>query len=278
MTAKSLKVRVVKFLTHLGLYHRLKSSYFYYLFWLVTDRSIIEDRDKEVQFYREVLRGFRPGDLVLDVGANHGYKTDIFLRLGAKVVAIEPDQFNVEILKQKFHRFRLNPKAVIIVDQAVSDEATVKTIFIDEPGSAKNTLSQKWVEILRADDTRFGHALGFPNCREITTITIEQLVVAHGNPFFIKIDVEGHELNVLRGMKRPVPFLSFEVNLPEFRAEGLECVEYLANLAETGKFNYVVDNRIGLAMLDWLDAGEFSRLLGQRGDESIEVLWKTTPQ
>lgn len=278
MPSQSLKLRFAKFLTRLGLYHRLKASYFYYLFWMVSDPSVIEDRDKEVQFYREILRGLRPGDLIFDVGANHGYKSDIFLRLGAKVVAIEPDQCNVEILKQKFHRYRLQPKAVIIVNHAVSDEATVKTIFIDEPGSAKNTLSQKWVEILRTDDKRFGHALEFPDHREITTITIEQLVVAHGNPFFIKIDVEGHELNVLRGMKRSVPFLSFEVNLPEFRAEALQCVECLANLAGTGKFNYVVDNRVGLAMLDWLDAGEFLRLLGQCGDESIEVLWKTTPQ
>lgn len=120
---------------------------------------------------------------------------------------------------------------MVIVNQAVSDEVAVKTFWIDEPTSAKNTLSEKWVEALRSDDKRFGHTLEFPQRRQILTTTIEHLAIAYGDPFFIKIDVEAHELSVLRGMKRSVPYLSFEVNLPEFRAEGLQCVELLGRLA-----------------------------------------------
>ena len=277
MTLSSVKLRVQRILRRLGFYHRLQASSLYYLYWRVADRSVVEDVNKELQFYRNILWGFRPGDVIFDVGANQGYKTDIFLRLGAKVVAVEPDELNKEILEQKFLKYRLNRKPVVIVNQAVSDEAAVKTIWIDEPGSAKNTLSQKWVETLRADAKRFGHALEFPQRREIATITLEQLAVAHGDPFFIKIDVEGHELSVLRGMQRPVPFLSFEVNLPEFRAEGLQCVELLGSLAQYGKFNYSVDCRQGLAMSEWLGPREFSQVLSHCADESIEVLWKTSP-
>lgn len=58
----------------------------------MADRSVVEDLDKELQFYRNILRGFHPGDTIFDIGANHGSKTDIFLRLGAKVVAVEPDE------------------------------------------------------------------------------------------------------------------------------------------------------------------------------------------
>ena len=82
-------------------------------------------------------------------------------------------------------------------------------MWIDAPGSAKNTLSRKWANTLKDDDKRFGHTLGFEQSRQVETVTIEQLIIAHGSPFFIKIDVEGHELSVLRGMRRP--FLIFRL-------------------------------------------------------------------
>jgi FkbM family methyltransferase len=276
VTTESPKLLAQRLLRGLGFYHRLKVSLRYDLYWKVADRSVVEDVAKEIQFYRGILCGFRPGDLIFDVGANEGYKTSIFLRLGAKVVAVEPDELNGEILEQKFLRYRLNPKPVVIVNRAVSDADGIETIWIDEPGSAKNTLSRKWVETLRAGDKRFGHALEFRQSKEIATTTLEQLMIAHGVPVFIKIDVEGHELNVLRGLRRPVPLLSFEVNLPEFRADGLQCVELLGNLAGAGKFNYTADCRKGLALDGWLGPGEFSQVLSQCHDESIEVLWKTS--
>src|SRR2546427_1333047 len=129
--------------------------------WRMVDRRIIDDRRSEVEFYRDLLKGFRKGDLIFDVGANHGYKTDIFLRLGARAVALEPDQVSQEVLKQKFLRHRLTTKPVIVVDKAVSDRNTVETMWIAAPGSAKNTLSHKWVETLGADERRFGHRLHF---------------------------------------------------------------------------------------------------------------------
>lgn len=69
-----------------------------------------------------------------------------------------------------------------------------------------------------------------------------------GQLFFVKIDVEGYEPHVLRGLRRLVPYLSFEVNLPEFKQEGLECVEQLANIAAAGRFNYAIDCGQGLVL------------------------------
>ena len=98
--------------------------------------------------------------------------------------------------------------------------------------------------------------------------------MTHGLPCYVKIDVEGFETNVLRGLHRPVPYLSFEVNLPEFKPEGLECVELLRRLAADGKFNYVVDCRHGLVLERWLEPREFSPVLDACSETSIEVFWK----
>ena len=271
----TLKPQIQGMLKRAGLYNRLKGSSIYSLYWRMADPSLIDNRSREVDFYRNLLKGFPEGGLIFDVGANQGTKTDIFLRLGARVVAIEPDQTNQQILRERYQRYRLTPKPVVIVGKAVSDKNAVETMWIDEPGSAKNTFSRKWVDTLRTDDERFGHSLQFGQKQEIETTTLEQLFGLHGLPFFVKIDVEGHELSVLQGMRRPVPYLSFEVNLPEFMEEGLKCVELLAGLAVDGKFNYAVDCRRGFILKEWLSPQEFSPLLSRCIDESIEVFWKT---
>jgi FkbM family methyltransferase len=275
--AAVLKTHVQLILKRMGLYNRLKASPLYGVYWRVANRSLVDDRGKEVAFYRNLLKGLHPGGLIFDVGANQGTKTDVFLRLGARVVAVEPDETNQHILIERYLRFRLTRTPVVIVGKAVSDKSAVETMWIDEPGSAKNTLSGKWVETLRNDGTRFGQRLTFALRKEIPTTTLDQLVTKYGLPFFIKIDVEGYELSVLRGLRRPVPYLSFEVNLPEFRPEGLQCVEVLGRLAAEGRFNYAADCRQGLAREDWLGPQEFSRVLSQCEDKSIEVFWKTSP-
>jgi FkbM family methyltransferase len=276
---QTLKKFVQGVLQRFGLHNRLRASFLYEFYWRIADKRRIETKRREIEFYRSLLQGFHQSELIFDIGANVGLKADAFLRLGARVIAVEPDQDNQEILREKFLRFRVRPKPVTIVGKAVSDRIATETMWIDGPGSALNTLSQKWVGLLREDKTRFGGTQGsldFARHRSVETTTLEQLMVAHGTPFFIKIDVEGYEPSVLRGLKRPVPFLSFEINLPEFKAEGLECVKLLERLATNGKFNYAADCQRGLALREWVDAQTFASEIERCSERAIEVFWKTS--
>lgn len=278
MTSPKLKIQ--RMLRRAGLYYRLRASRVHELYSRVTHKHWILAREKQLDFYRRLLAELRQGDLIFDIGANEGFKTDLFLRLGARVVAVDPDETNQAILQERFVKFRLVRRPLVIVGKAVSDKSTPETMWIDGPGSAVNTLSQKWATTLKGNKARHtcGHCgLDFARQKTVETTTLEQLISAHGVPIFIKIDVEGYELNVIRSLQRPVPYLSFEVNLPEFRPEGLECVQILGRLAPSGKFNYAADCEQGLALDRWLSADEFLHLLGQCTESAIEVFWKGSP-
>lgn len=270
-----LKRQVQALLKRAGLYQRLKSSRLYDFYWSFANPQLLTDRAKEVGFYRTTLAEFQKGGLIFDIGANDGYKTDVFLRLGAGVVAVEPDPTNQQVLQQKFLDNRLVRRPVSIEGKAVSDRVATMTMWIDAPGSALNTLNAKWVDSLRNSETHAGKRLEFAGEIQVETTTLEALISRHGSPFYIKIDVEGHEPEVLRGLKCPVPYLSCEVILPEFKAEGLACIQLLNQITADGEFNYAVDCRRGLAFKQWMPAGEFIRAFEACSDYAIEIFWRT---
>jgi FkbM family methyltransferase len=252
-------------------YQRLRASRLYDLSWRIFDPRILESRDREIAFYAALLHGMRPGDVVFDIGANIGYKADMFLRLGARVVAVDPDPVNARRLSQQFLDLRVRKRQVTIVEAAVSDRVSTVTLWVDAPGSAKNTLSDKWANLLRHDADRFGSPLDFGGRREVAATTLDALIHQRGRPYFVKIDVEGHELQVLSGLSIPVPVLSFEVNLPEFRSEGIQCVERLATLDVDTEFNFAADLTSGFLYAEWGGAAWAVQALEDCSRPSIEV-------
>ena len=273
----NLKATCQSLLRRVGLYERIKGSWLYDAYWRIVDPRLIDQRDSEIDFFRKILVGFRPNDLIFDIGANRGFKTLVFLKLGARVIAVDPDVSNQNTLTQRFLAYRVRKKPVVVVGKAVSDRNGHDTFWVSEPGFEMNTLSSKWAETLGEDSSRFGRTHKFTDKTEVETITVEDLISAYGRPFYIKIDVEGYERNVLKGLETPVPYVSFEVNLPDFRAEGEKCIARLHEIASDGVFNFLTTAG-GLKLQEWVCHDTFAGIFQTIRESSVEIFWRAEVQ
>lgn len=220
------------FLQKNGLYYKLRYSVFFRAYQYLFKQNDIEAEKKEVEFYKSFLP---PGDLIFDIGANDGHKTQAFLQLAKRVVSCEPDKKNFNLLTE---RFRSRKKRVILSDNALSDSTGKATLFIHHPGSAFNTLSSQWKQTLEKDNLeKWNEKIIFSNEETVRTITLDDLIKKYGKPYFIKIDVEGYEENVLKGLSQPVPFLSFEGLVPEGYRELNNCLDRINYLDPTATYN-----------------------------------------
>jgi FkbM family methyltransferase len=132
----------------------------------------------------------KPGDLVFDVGANIGEFTEVFLSIGAKVVAFEPQPKCAGELRAR------GTRNLAVVEQAVGDQC----------GIAHLHLKQADVEASMLPDWQGGPNLG---AIAVPMTTLDQAIVRYDKPVFIKIDVEGFEAEVLKGLSAPIN-LNFE--------------------------------------------------------------------
>jgi FkbM family methyltransferase len=143
------------------------------------------DKCAEIEFYERLLRATESG-CIIDVGANIGGKTEIFINLASRVIAIEPDPVSARILRK---RFRWKP--VVVCESAISSEGGRLTFYSFGAGSAFNTANADWVACM-IDGTNHMH-LRLPNPISIN-VEAETLanIEAKFRPVkYLKIDAEG---------------------------------------------------------------------------------------
>ena len=139
--------------------------------------------------------------LLFDIGANRGDAVVAGLNKGYKVVAIEAAP---RIFRALENNFKNNPNVKLLkFAVAGEDFQTVKFYECIEDGLS--TLNKDW---LTADTMPYKGKQFWEV--DVTTITIETLVNLYGEPDLIKIDVEGAEYEVFRGMKKRHGTLTFE--------------------------------------------------------------------
>jgi FkbM family methyltransferase len=175
-------------------------------------------------FYREFVR---KGDLCFDVGANHGTRVEVFRRLGARVVAIEPQLACVESLRDRF----AGDRDVTVVDAGVSSSRGERDLLIASIDTL-STMSPSFAAATRASG-RF-QSEDWSTTSRVRVTTLDDLISVFGVPAFTKIDVEGHEQDVLDGLSIALPAISVEV-VPELLSQATACID---GLAELGRYTY----------------------------------------
>jgi len=183
------------------------------------------------------------GDLVFDVGANIGKKTKLYLNCGAQVVCIEPQQKCIKTLNTKFS----HNKNVIIIPKGVASQSGYIDFFPCNTTTI-STCSIEWTHNGRFANQGFRWNTPI----KIEVITLDEIIKQYGIPQFCKIDVEGFEHDVLKGLSTPIPYLSFEFTY-EFKDNAKECLNYLVNLGYKN-FNFVVGETAYFAFDEWISA------------------------
>ena len=207
------------------------------------------DKDMTEEFYSRFIA---PGDLVFDIGANVGLYTQVFSRMARKVVAVEPQAGLLD-------KFKAYPNVAVVEKACGSHEGELEMLISSTP--AISSLSPEWVRAVR-DSRRFdGHEWN-ERCT-VKATTLDALILEHGIPSFIKIDVEGYEVRVLEGLTQKIRALSFEFT-PEYEVATARCLEILHALGDY-EFNYGMQTDI------WTDTESLLGGLAQFRGNNVAV-------
>jgi FkbM family methyltransferase len=150
--------------------------------------------DVDPTLLRTALRCVRPGQVVWDVGANVGLFSVAAAALagsGGRVFAMEPDTWLVSLLRKT--AASAGPRAPIeVLPIAVCDENGLAGFNI-----AKRSRSTSFLDGFGSTQTG-----GMRSHETVATMTLDRLLDFRPAPDFLKVDVEGAEVLVLRGAER----------------------------------------------------------------------------
>ena len=179
---------------------------------------------------------------MFDVGANLGIYSFSFSANAqqGQVVAFEPDNINARLFDKT--NARCPRRDIALVRKAVSETSGTATFLLDDMAGATGTLRQDGATF---SERNYG---GAALRATVETTTIDDASKRHFPPDFIKIDVEGAELDVLKGARQTLkvarPIMLIEIGSEEaLRAvqEFLGEIDYV--LRPITRPNYIAGHR-----------------------------------
>jgi len=194
------------------------------------------------RFYAQFIQ---PGDLCFDIGAHVGNRVLVWSRLGARIVAVEPQPACLALLRRLYGR----SSYVTLVDQAVGAAPGRQTLRISSAHPTVTTLSESWIEAVQASTGFAG--VQWEETTGVEVTTLDALIARYGAPAFCKIDIEGYEGAALAGLTQPLQALSFEF-VPAAKEDALTCLARLQQLGEY-TFNWSLGEQHRWQAAEWRD-------------------------
>jgi len=204
------------------------------------------------QLYRHFVQ---PGDLVFDIGAHVGDRVASFRRLGARVVALEPQPALGCVLGLLYGFDR----SVVIKRAAIGRAVGTTSLMINIDNPTISTASTDFMQA--AKGARGWEGQAWTKSVAVPVTTIDALIAEHGVPVFIKIDVEGFEAEALAGLTRPVAALSFEFTTIQ-RDVALACITRCGALG-FDRFNVALGESQTMVHGDWRGREDIARWLSE---------------
>ncbi|MEM6609819.1 MAG: FkbM family methyltransferase [Pseudomonadota bacterium] len=195
----------------------------------------------------------RSGDLAFDIGAHLGDRTASYRRLGARVVSVEPQPAMFRALRLLHGR---DPD-VELRCMALGAAAARVPFYVNGDNPTTSTASRSLIEAAPGNvawrDQVWDQKI------YVAVTTLDSLIDEHGVPDFVKIDVEGYEAELLRGLSRPVRNLSFEFTTLQnnVAVEALNVLEGLGRF----RYNYSIGENHALVLNDWVSFDAMADLM-----------------
>jgi FkbM family methyltransferase len=205
-------------------------------------------------FYRGLIE---PGDLCFDIGANVGQTTEALADCGARVISVEPNPLCIPVLEWQFGR---NPR-VTLVKKAVGAELGSDILNYNGTDSTAS-IRKDWLLANRTSAV-------------VEVTTLDQLISEYGRPKLCKVDVEGFETEVFKGLNRPIPLIYFEVHRQEIH-RAREVLSRLSHLGRIEAANLTDIDHSAWLFDRWVTLDVFSEQLEERVPGIANAVLKMT--